>query len=153
MHPFRQDSNFAYLTGVLQPGFACAIDSETGHYTLLAPKLDPSLVVWMGAQPSLDDLAEQYGADSCIYLGDASHVVSASDMDIVTMQEQFSSRELLDAFASAPRKVVRVWHDHQQKGRLVDVLSACRAIKTDADVACLQHASAVSAQAHLAMWR
>ena len=36
---------------------------------------------------------------------------------------------------------------------LDDALVASRAIKTKADIACLQHASNVSTQAHLAMWR
>lgn len=59
MQPFRQHSNFAYLTGVHLPGYACLIDTNTGHYTLVAPNVDPKMVTWMGAQPGLDEQAEE----------------------------------------------------------------------------------------------
>lgn len=150
MQPFRQDSNFAYLTGIQQPGFACAINSETGHFTLLAPKLDPQLVVWMGAQPSLEDLAEEYGADACAYIEDFD-IFMASNHDglsIYTLPEDAQSLQELTGKHSISGGL------HSSKSNeLLDAVSASRAVKTDADVACLRHASAVSAQAHMAMWR
>ena len=150
MQPFRQDSNFAYLTGIHPPGFACAINSETGHMTLLAPKLDPQLVVWMGAQPSLDELAEEYGADSCAYLEDLDQIVTANfvDTDILALPKDKESLQQLISKHTADRYIGK-----QQQGDLGQALSASRAIKTDADVTCLQHASEISAQAHMAMWR
>ena len=33
--------------GVHEPGYACLIDTTDGHFTLLAPKIDPQMVVWM----------------------------------------------------------------------------------------------------------
>ena len=146
MHPFRQDSNFAYLTGIHLPGFACAIHTETGHYTLLAPKLDPQLVVWMGAQPSLEELAEVYGADSCAYWEDLDKLIASkfNNMTIYTTQNIKSLQQLTDAHAGA---------HHLQSSDLEAAISASRAIKTDADLACLSHASEVSAEAHMAMWR
>ena len=146
MHPFRQDSNFAYLTGIDLPGFACAIHTETGHYTLLAPKLDPQLVVWMGAQPSLEELAQEYGADSCAYWEDLDKLIASkfNKMSIYTTQDIKSLQQLTDAHAGS---------HHLKSSELEAAISASRAIKTDADVACLSHASGVSAEAHMAMWR
>ena len=30
-----------------EPGYACLIDTTDGHFTLLAPKIDPQMIVWM----------------------------------------------------------------------------------------------------------
>lgn len=150
MHPFRQDSNFAYLTGVQQPGFAVAIDSETGYTVLLAPYLDPSLVVWMGAQPSLDDLAEQYGADSCALLTDLSSIMNhAPFKDAPIHLLHAKDRDGVQQFAPQAAQKSRC----EELVELQQAVTACRAIKTDADIACLHHASDVSADGHVAMWR
>ena len=149
MHPFRQDSNFAYLTGVQQPGFAVAIDSETGYTVLLAPYLDPSLVVWMGAQPSLDDLAEQYGADSCVLLTNLNSIMSQppfKDAPIHLLHAK--DRQAVQQFAPQVAQ-----SRCEELVELQQAVAACRAIKSDADIACLQHASYVSADGHVAMWR
>ena len=149
MHPFRQDSNFAYLTGVQEPGFAVAIDSETGFTVLLVPYLNPDLVVWMGAQPSLDDLAELYGADSCALLTDLNTVISHGpfkDAPIHILQAK--DRQTVQQYAPQVAQ-----NRCKELPALQQAVTACRAIKTDADIACLHHASDVSAGGHVAMWR
>ena len=106
----------------------------------------------MGAQPSLDELAEQYGADNCAYLEDLKQMVSASNLDVAIVPDQLS-KEVQDIIDNTKQPIRTHWEAQQQTEGLVDVLSACRAIKTDSDVACLKHASEVSTRAHLAMWR
>ena len=148
MQPFRQDSNFAYLTGVQEPGFAVAVNSETGHTVLLAPYLDPSLIVWMGSQPSLDDLAEEYGADSCALLTDLSSVVSQHFKNLPI--QLLHAKDIQALQQHAPEAAQR---SRGELAGLQQSVTACRAIKTDADIACLQHASEASAAGHVAMWR
>eukprot|EP00798_Chlamydomonas_sp_ICE-L_P013189 gene13189-19022_t len=36
-----------------------------GHLTLMAPKLPPEAAFWMGHIPTLEELAEENGADAC----------------------------------------------------------------------------------------
>ncbi|KAI3802870.1 hypothetical protein L1987_31015 [Smallanthus sonchifolius] len=45
---FRQESYFAYLFGVREPGFYGAIDVATGKSILFAPRLPAEYAVWMG---------------------------------------------------------------------------------------------------------
>lgn len=59
-----------YLTGVQEPGFAALLDPETQRFTLIAPQPAEDAELWWGGLPSLDVLAEQAGADDCIYAGD-----------------------------------------------------------------------------------
>jgi len=124
--------------------------TATGHFTLLAPKLDPQLVVWMGAQPSLEDLAEEYGADACAYTEDFDTVMASNHngLSIYTLPEDAQNLKELTGKHSISGGL-----NSSKSNELADAVSASRAVKTDADVACLRHASAVSAQAHMAMWR
>jgi Xaa-Pro aminopeptidase len=55
--PFRQDSSFLYFTGIGLPGLAVIIDCETGEEILYGPQQGMDDIIWMGALPSLKDLA------------------------------------------------------------------------------------------------
>lgn len=154
MQPFRQDSNFAYLTGVHLPGYACLINTATGHFTLLAPAPDPQMVVWMGAQPDFDALAEQYGADTCVDINSLPRLTEAYVDDIICLEETKASLEQrLHGQSSCTSTSSNQTSDRDMQKALQHALNASRAIKTQADIACLQHASDVSTRAHLAMWR
>ncbi|KAF9277143.1 hypothetical protein BGZ68_009511 [Mortierella alpina] len=63
---FRQESNFYYLTGVLEADFYFIYDLCRGHSFLIAPDLDPVKAVWKG--PSLSDkqLLERYNVDHVV---------------------------------------------------------------------------------------
>eukprot|EP00976_Prorocentrum_cordatum_P064484 1177514-Prorocentrum_minimum.AAC.2 len=41
-------------------------DTRSGALTVFAPTIDPAMVVWHGAIPSLEEIAELYGADECL---------------------------------------------------------------------------------------
>ena len=41
-------------------------DTRNGDLTIFAPVIEPSMVVWHGALPSNDDIAERYGAQACL---------------------------------------------------------------------------------------
>lgn len=61
-YPFRQDSNFRYFAGHDRPDLVLTIDAETGESRLYGNDLTLDDVVWMGAQPSVKELAEDIGA-------------------------------------------------------------------------------------------
>ncbi|WIA40480.1 hypothetical protein OEZ86_013836 [Tetradesmus obliquus] len=85
-YKFRPSSDFAYLTGVTEPGFACLLDPETQRFTLVAPKVPEDAAVWWGGLPRLDQLAEQAGADACIYAEDLPQYVQQQHADVQTLQ-------------------------------------------------------------------
>ncbi|WIA20195.1 hypothetical protein OEZ85_006043 [Tetradesmus obliquus] len=84
-YKFRPSSDFAYLTGVTEPGFACLLDPETQRFTLVAPKVPEDAAVWWGGLPSLDQLAEQAGAAACIYTEDLPQYVQQHHSDVQTL--------------------------------------------------------------------
>jgi Xaa-Pro aminopeptidase len=62
-YPFRQDSNFRYFAGHNIPDLALTIDGATGKSLLWGDDISLDHVVWMGAQPSIKELAERIGAE------------------------------------------------------------------------------------------
>jgi Xaa-Pro aminopeptidase len=66
-HRYRQDSDFLWLTGVQEPGYALLIDSRRGEETLFVPKLTQEHAVWMGHIPSLAEARAAFGVSDVRY--------------------------------------------------------------------------------------
>ena len=63
-YPFRQDSDFWYLTGFDHPGATAVLRTDGGPaYTLFVEPRDPSAEVWTGYRPGVEGAIEDYGAD------------------------------------------------------------------------------------------
>lgn len=68
VYPFRQDSNFLYFLGIDKPGLAAIIDVDAGKTILFGDDPDIMHIVWMGALPSMSELAASAGgADTAPY--------------------------------------------------------------------------------------
>ena len=65
-YPYRQDSDFYYLTGVTDPGITLLVSSELKRPLLIAPPVDPVRAVWDGAGTPLRKLAEEIGAEPLV---------------------------------------------------------------------------------------
>lgn len=64
-YPYRQDSDFFYLTGFEEPG-AYAVLEKSGHdsrYILFVEPSDPAAEVWTGKKAGLEGAVKRYGAD------------------------------------------------------------------------------------------
>ncbi|CAG9467380.1 unnamed protein product [Pedinophyceae sp. YPF-701] len=148
--PFRQKSDFYYLTGVDAPGFALVLDTAAHKLTLLAPELPPEFAVWVGSVPTLDDIAQRYGADDVAFykkgelreavagalkkLGAADggaqvHVDAAGDLEAAAAVEGAAAGGDGDAALAAAMK-------------------ACRVAKIEEELQCIAHANLVSGRAH-----
>ncbi|EFJ45292.1 hypothetical protein VOLCADRAFT_106021 [Volvox carteri f. nagariensis] len=143
MHRHRSNSYFVYVTGVELPGFAALLEPESGHFTLLAPRLPEEAAYWVGAVPTLEQLQEQYGADRVVYLDELKGLLAAAGAS--TLHTLPGCAEKLTG--KIPPGC------HVLTDLLPATLDRCRAVKTDAEVGCLQAASAASGAAHMDMWR
>ena len=72
-YPFRQDSNFLYLTGIEEPGYAFILIPKTHEYLLFIPKVDNKHRVWMGDVPDLAESKKLYAADRVFYMDEFEH--------------------------------------------------------------------------------
>jgi Xaa-Pro aminopeptidase len=62
--PFRQDSDFWYLTGFDHPGATAVLRTDGGPpYTLFVEPRDRALEIWNGYRPGIEGAVQDYGAD------------------------------------------------------------------------------------------
>ena len=62
-YPFRQDSNFLYYVGLDLPHLAALIDIDKNQTVLYGDDLTIDHIIWMGPQPSLQELAGRSGIE------------------------------------------------------------------------------------------
>ncbi len=67
-YPFRQDSDFHYLTGFDHPNAAAVLRSGTGsepaEYVLFVEPRDPAMETWNGYRPGVEGAVSDFGADA-----------------------------------------------------------------------------------------
>ncbi len=64
VYHFRQDSSFLYFFGINKPGFYGVCDADSGIDTLYGDNFTMGDIIWMGDQPSVNELATGVAADS-----------------------------------------------------------------------------------------
>lgn len=64
-HPYRQDSDFQYLTGFEEPGAYAVLEKASGRrrFVLFVEPKDPERDVWTGPKVGVEGAVRDYGAD------------------------------------------------------------------------------------------
>ncbi len=135
-YPFRQESNFLYVTGVDEPDMSAVLHCGTGEYVLVIPRRDAQFAVWMGYVLTADDYIGKYGPDKVIYDDELSEWLKKLKPE--TVHGLPGSEQDIRQFGLTP-----------ETGYLQDALAWCRVIKTDGEIANLKTAAAAANQAHL----
>jgi Xaa-Pro dipeptidase len=137
--PFRQESNFWYLTGVNEPEYHAVLDIKSGDYHLFAPERDAQFAVWHGKIKSNDQVQKEYEPD---------HLHRANDILSVLKKLSPSTVYCLDEeqaeFIEDLNREFNVETDTLQ-----DALTFCRCIKTDHELDLLRESARVNNIAHL----
>lgn len=69
-YPFRQDSDFWYLTGFDHPHAVAVLRTDGGPaYTLFVEPRDPDAETWTGYRPGVEGALRDYGADEAHPIG------------------------------------------------------------------------------------
>lgn len=76
IYPFRQDSSFLYYAGIDEPGMALLLDVEKGQTTLFGRERTLDDIVWMGPQPTLQDMAGRSGIEQARSYDDLPSVLA-----------------------------------------------------------------------------
>jgi Xaa-Pro aminopeptidase len=65
LYPYRQDSDFAYVTGFLEPDAVCVLAPEAAEkFVLFVRPRDPEREIWIGGRAGVEGAVEEYGADA-----------------------------------------------------------------------------------------
>ncbi len=145
VYPFRQDSHFLYYAGINETGMAMIIEPD-GRDILFGRPYDPDDLVWHGPRPHVGDHATAAGfgaSEDVASLKDEIDRLVAAGVRIHYLPPYRAERafQLADLLDANPRKVGNGVSDD-----LVRAVCSQRNIKTDAEVAEIESALAITAE-------
>jgi len=154
LHPYRQDSDFAYVTGFGEPDAVAVL--APGHrdaFALFVRPHDPERAVWDGPRAGLDGAMRDYGAS-------IAHPIDALEAELPkwlgTASEVFLDVGRDDPLARRLLAAVRTAHAGRPRSgsgpgtirSTADVLHALRLVKEPVEVDALRHAITIACDAH-----
>ena len=141
--PFRQESNFWYLTGVNEADCALVLDLKKEEYHLFVPERDAQYAVWHGFVKTKEQYQEEYQPDHLHYQNDILHILNELSPETVYC--------LNDEQAEYIEDLNRGFNVETEA--LVDALTYCRVIKTDWELEQMREACRVNDLAYEAVMK
>lgn len=155
-YPFRQDSDFYYLTGFNEPeALAVFIPGrKQGQYILFCREYDEKKALWEGAHAGLGGATTDYGADDAFPIEDLDDILPGllenkgkvyypmgrdSELDHSLLEWIIHIRSQSRSGINAPMELVS----------LEQVLHEMRLVKSAAEIKLMRKAAEVSAEAHI----
>lgn len=144
---FRQESYFAYLFGVKEPGFFGAIDLATGKSMLFCPRLDVEYAVWLGQIQPPSYFRDLYQVDEVHYVEELVEVIEklragVSGWLLYLLHGQNSD----SGNFSQPATFEGIEKFEVDKRLLHPVLSECRVHKSNLEIDLLRYVNQVKSQ-------
>jgi len=159
-HPYRQDSDFHYLTGFGEPDAVAVLipKRKHGEFILFCRERDPKMETWHGRRAGLEGAMERYGADDAFPI---------TDIDDILPGLLESAQRVYYAMGCNPRFDTQVtgWVNRlKEKSRagihtpsefvaLDHLLHDMRLYKSRSEIAAMRRAAKISAQAHVRAMR
>ncbi len=158
-YPFRQDSDFLYLTGFDHPDAVAVLSTREGpRYTLFVQPRDPAAETWTGYRPGIDGALADSDAD-------AAHPREAL---LTQLPELLRGAEriyhVLGRDPEIDTRIVALQDEIRRQSRggvlpareLIDpriLVHEMRLVKSEAEIALMQRAADISFEAHHAAAR
>jgi Xaa-Pro aminopeptidase len=150
--PFRQESNFHYLTGFDEPNSVAILSNALGQpeFVLIVPPLDPFEETWTGKRAGIKGAQSKYQANAAYSNTQAEEVFEEVARSGARIQ-------VLDAIANPGlnKHIQDILKEHRALGRerrepeAEEQIHEMRLIKTPYEQALLKRACDISAQAHI----
>ncbi len=154
-YPYRQDSDFYYLSGFAEPEAVIVLvpGRPHGEYILFCRERDPAREIWDGPRAGQEGACRDYGADDSFPIDDIDDIlpglIEGADKLFYTMGVDFEFdhrvigwvnhlRSQTRLGARAPNEIVSLAHH----------LHEMRLFKSAAEIAVMRRAAELSAQAH-----
>jgi len=153
-YPFRQDSDFWYLTGFDHPGAVAVLRTDGGpEYTLYVEPRDPAAEIWTGYRPGREGAVRDYGADAAYERSEFLKQLP----DLVAAVERIY--HVLGRNPAIDQTMTSTIDDLRRRSRqgvapptaIVDlraILHEMRLFKEPAELDIMRRAAAISAEAH-----
>ena len=158
-YPYRQDSYFYYLSAFTEPEAVMILDGATRNTTLCCRPKDPDMETWVGYRYGPDLAAQVFGFEAACNINEwqtrlqqsLNHADSiyalwqhdgVADTDIVSLWRKLCADV---AYRKIEGNIVT---PAQQLGDLCPILDEMRLVKDAHEIALLQRAGQLSAEAH-----
>ncbi|CAI9100525.1 OLC1v1037645C1 [Oldenlandia corymbosa var. corymbosa] len=147
---FRQESYFAYLFGVREPGFYGAIDVASGNSILFAPRLPSEYAVWLGEIKPLSYFKERYMVSTVYYTDEITKVLhdlyKGHGKPLLYLLRGLNTDS--NNF-SKPAEFEGIEKFEVDMDTLHPILTECRVLKSKLELALIQFANDISSEAHV----
>ncbi len=153
--PFRQDSDFYYLSGFTEPEAVLVLipGRRLGQFVMFCRERDPAMELWHGYRTGPEGVCERYGADDAFPIGDIDDILPgliegrervyysmgrSADFDRQIMGWVNSIRSKAATGAAPPGEFTDLDH----------MLHDLRLVKSAAELRLMRKAGEISARAH-----
>lgn len=153
--PFRQDSDFLYLTGFNEPNAVAVFipGRPEGEYILFCQAKDPAMERWTGKRAGIEGVVKDYGVDQAFKLEELDQQMVkllAGRREVyyrLGFETEFDLRVLtwLNVLRRQARNGVAVPHTFKLLDTLVHEM---RLFKSPAELEMMRYAAQVAARAH-----
>ena len=156
-HPYRQDSNFYYLTGLDEPESVAIFNPQSKKpFTLFLEPKDKTKELWEGKMLGLEGARQKLGADEAKSSHDPNAFEEAAieallqadrlyyRVGVNTLRDQLIFSLMVKAAKKLGRTGRSLWPIFDPS----EVLGEMRLVKSANEIACLQVAANITAQAH-----
>jgi Xaa-Pro aminopeptidase len=154
-HPFRQDSDFYYLSGFAEAN-ACLVlipGREQGEYILFCEDKNPALEIWTGRRAGPEGAAKDFFVDEAYPIEAIDSVLPKLIEGKARIYTEMGANSKFDSqltywvnqVKAMVRKGAQVPHEYSALDHL---LHEMRLIKSPAEIAMMQKAADISAAAH-----
>ena len=152
--PFRQDSDFYYLTGFLEPDAVAVLvpGRPQGEFVLFCRERDPSRELWDGPRAGPDGAVARYGADDAFPVADVDEILpgllerSERVYYSIGTAPEFDQRLLSWLHALNARR--QSGHAPSEIVALDHLLHEMRLFKSRAEAGVMRHAAKIAVAAH-----
>ncbi len=154
-YPYRQDSDFFYLTGYNEPGAACIINpnDKDNPFTLFVLPQDPKKEVWTGWRLSFEETVNTFGADQALDIAEFGKktleaMKTASKVFTNLNHDKEHQHNMLDMVGQVRKEVQRTGGGPEGLESIGSIVHGMRLLKDDHELKLMQKASDISAEAH-----
>lgn len=159
-HPFRQNSDFFFLTGFDEPDAVAVINpgNEEERYVLFVRPRDRETEIWSGYRAGVEGARAEYGADAAYPLSDLTEKLREYMVGRPSLHYRFGNPAHDDMINSVLGQARRF---RARDGRPIPdtitdpqaVLAEMRLFKSGPEIAALRRACDISVDAHLEAMR
>jgi len=158
-YPFRQDSDFHYLTGFDEPDCLCVLRPRADQrFVLFVRPRDPEAEVWTGRRLGVEGAVEVYGADAAYPITELETRFPKLLEDVDVLHYALGRNPTMDTrvlrLVSEQRKTrPRRGHGIVRIDDPSTVLHEMRLFKDDYELSRMRAAAAITAEAHTRLMR